>query len=371
MPPSMPNRTADVELAANPAARDSMDRYSIDHENEDSLDQPFLVAPDEDSWRPPPGFAWIQTAIMANVFLNGFDYTITATTYTVISSEFDAANTASWLTTSYLVTATAFQPLYGRVSDIFGRRICFFTSTVTFAAGCLGCGIASNIVFLNVMRALTGFGGGGLMTMGRATYSMAILCLFEGLKAYHVLMNYSNNRQFRYDPLPQARHVPSHAKRRIRLRFHSRRFIRRRHSRPHRLAMVLPLPSPNIHHGIYCRLVRAKRPRGRVFRRSRSQHSVETSGLLRSDSAGRRHFDPATRPKFRWQRVALDEYLGNWVIGREYRFIRRLFEGGGQHECHAHDSAADVEREIAGFYADCQCLCWDGCIWCKCLLLSL
>lgn len=167
MSPSTDSRLANVELTTNPA-RDSTDRYSIDNGTEDSSDQPFLVAPDEDSWRPPPGFAWIQTAIMANVFLNGFDYTITATTYAVISSEFDAANTASWLTTSYLVTATAFQPLYGRVSDIFGRRMCFFTSTVTFAAGCLGCGMANNIVFLNVMRALTGFGGGGLMTMGKA-----------------------------------------------------------------------------------------------------------------------------------------------------------------------------------------------------------
>jgi MFS family permease len=132
-------------------------------------DQPLLRAPEEDSWKPPRGFLWIQVAIMSNVFLYGFDGTITAATYAVISSEFDAANTASWLTTSYLVTSTAFQPLYGRVSDIFGRRVCFFISTITFALGCLGCGIAGDIVLLNCMRALTGFGGGGLMTMGMWT----------------------------------------------------------------------------------------------------------------------------------------------------------------------------------------------------------
>ncbi len=130
-------------------------------------DQPLLAAaPSEDAWTPPRGFLWIQVAIMSNVFLYGFDGTITAATYAVISSEFDAANTASWLTTSYLVTSTAFQPLYGRVSDIFGRRICFFISSVTFALGCLGCAVARDIVLLNCMRALTGFGGGGLMTMG-------------------------------------------------------------------------------------------------------------------------------------------------------------------------------------------------------------
>jgi MFS family permease len=129
-------------------------------------DTPLLKPPTSENWTPPHHFYWIELAIFANVFLYGFDGTITAATYAVISSDFDAANTASWLTTSYLVTSTAFQPLYGRFSDIFGRRVCFFVSTITFAAGCLGCGLATNIVLVNVMRALTGFGGGGLMTMG-------------------------------------------------------------------------------------------------------------------------------------------------------------------------------------------------------------
>jgi hypothetical protein len=130
-------------------------------------DTPLLLQPpEEENWKPPRGFFWIELTIFANVFLYGFDSTITAATYAVISSEFDAANTASWLTTSYLVTSTAFQPLYGRLSDIFGRRVCFFVSTITFAAGCLGCGLANNMLVVNLMRALTGFGGGGLMTMG-------------------------------------------------------------------------------------------------------------------------------------------------------------------------------------------------------------
>lgn len=109
----------------------------------------------------------LYLAIFANVFLSGFDGTITASTYALISSEFHAANTASWLTTSYLITSTAFQPLYGRFSDIFGRRVCFFTSTIMFMLGCVGCGLAKDIIFLNAMRALAGIGGGGLMTMGK------------------------------------------------------------------------------------------------------------------------------------------------------------------------------------------------------------
>ena len=110
--------------------------------------------------------ALLETALWANVFLSGFDGTITASTYAAISSEFQNANNAAWLTTSYLITSTAFQPLYGRFSDMFGRRICFFVSTLAFMAGCFGCSVAQTMLTLNLMRGLTGFGGGGLITMG-------------------------------------------------------------------------------------------------------------------------------------------------------------------------------------------------------------
>ncbi|KAF5670631.1 major facilitator family transporter fnx1 [Fusarium heterosporum] len=162
-------------------------QYSENDIAEPREDQPLLRAPDEETWEPPRGFVWIQMAIMSNVFLYGLDSTITAATYAVISSEFDAANTASWLTTSYLVTSTAFQPLYGRVSDIFGRRLCFFISTITFALGCLGCAVANNVVVLNIMRALSGFGGGGLMTM--ATIVNSDMIPFRKRGMYQALQN--------------------------------------------------------------------------------------------------------------------------------------------------------------------------------------
>ncbi|KAI0138987.1 MFS general substrate transporter [Hypoxylon sp. NC0597] len=151
--------------------------------------QPLIgpSVPKEDGWVAPRHFVWIELAIMSNVFLYGFDGTITASTYAVISSEFDATNTASWLTTSYLITSTAFQPLYGRVSDIFGRRICFFISTITFALGCLGCGLANDIVSLDCMRALAGFGGGGLMTM--ATIVNSDMIPFRKRGMYQAMQN--------------------------------------------------------------------------------------------------------------------------------------------------------------------------------------
>ncbi|KAM0479459.1 hypothetical protein ACHAPX_004674 [Trichoderma viride] len=173
---NLPEPSADIERQSPPTSRE---------------DSPLLTTPDGDdaseSWSPPAGFTPIQLAIMTNVFLYGFDGTITAATYAVISSEFDAANSASWLTTAYLVTATAFQPLYGRVSDIFGRRMCFFVSTVVFAVGCLGCGVARTVFGLNCMRAVTGVGGAGLMTM--ATIINSDMIPFRKRGMYQAMQN--------------------------------------------------------------------------------------------------------------------------------------------------------------------------------------
>ncbi|KAI3121418.1 hypothetical protein CBS147330_7920 [Penicillium roqueforti] len=182
-------------MALNP--NESASAGVMPHENEverssaqESEEQPLLRSdPVPATWSPPPGFLLIQIAIMANVFLGGFDGTITASTYAVISSEFNAANTASWLTTSYLITSTAFQPLYGRFSDILGRRSCFFTATITFMAGCLGCVVAHDVIFLNIMRALTGIGGGGLMTM--ATIINSDIIPFRQRGMYQAIQNVS------------------------------------------------------------------------------------------------------------------------------------------------------------------------------------
>ncbi|KAK0617500.1 major facilitator superfamily domain-containing protein [Immersiella caudata] len=141
----------------------------------------------DESWIPCAGFWWIETALWANVFLAGFDGTVTASTYAAIASDFDAANNASWLTTSYLLTSTAFQPLYGRFSDMFGRRICFFVSTVTFMVGCFGCSVATRMLQLYMMRALTGFGGGGLITM--ATVINSDMIPFQQRGMYQAMQN--------------------------------------------------------------------------------------------------------------------------------------------------------------------------------------
>lgn len=126
-------------------------------------------------------FLWIELPLLTNVFLAGFDGTVAASTYTTIGNEFGAVDIASWITASYLITATAFQPLYGSLSDNIGRRICIMFALTTFAIGCLGCSIAPNMLTLNLMRAVTGIGGGGLITLSTIINSDIVIPKQRGL----------------------------------------------------------------------------------------------------------------------------------------------------------------------------------------------
>lgn len=112
-----------------------------------------------------PNFFWIEFSLLTNVFLAGYDGTVAASTYTIIGNEFNAMELASWITASYLITATAFQPLYGSFSDSFGRKYCVMFALVLFFIGTLGCAFSPNMLLLNIMRSITGIGGGGLITL--------------------------------------------------------------------------------------------------------------------------------------------------------------------------------------------------------------
>jgi MFS family permease len=63
---------------------------------------------------------------------------------------------------SYFLTLTSFQPLYGKLSDIFGRKQCLLFAYTVFGVGCLGCGLAQNMLQLCIARAVSGIGGGGM-----------------------------------------------------------------------------------------------------------------------------------------------------------------------------------------------------------------
>ncbi|KAL7006572.1 hypothetical protein EMMF5_003738 [Cystobasidiomycetes sp. EMM_F5] len=105
------------------------------------------------------GGMWVGT------FLAALDGTIVATVLSTIGSEFGRSNEIAWLGSSYLLTCTAFQPLYGRFSDIFGRKAATLFASVVFLVGSLACGMSRTFPQLIAARAVAGIGGGGLTTM--------------------------------------------------------------------------------------------------------------------------------------------------------------------------------------------------------------
>lgn len=77
-------------------------------------------------------------------------------------SDFESSNRVSWIAVAYILSNTAFQPLYGRLSDIFGRKTCLLFANIVFLIGTLGCGLAPGLWTLVASRMVAGMGGGGL-----------------------------------------------------------------------------------------------------------------------------------------------------------------------------------------------------------------
>ncbi|KAI4097844.1 MAG: hypothetical protein LQ344_000116 [Seirophora lacunosa] len=101
-------------------------------------------------------------SIWVGCFLAALDSTIIATLSAPISASFHSLSLLSWLASAYLIAQAAFQPLSGKLTDIFGRRAGLIFSNVFFAAGNLICGLAQNEGTMILGRVVAGTGGGGL-----------------------------------------------------------------------------------------------------------------------------------------------------------------------------------------------------------------
>ncbi|KAI0821204.1 major facilitator superfamily domain-containing protein [Irpex lacteus] len=93
------------------------------------------------------------------------DSTIVATALPSISAHFKAGSVSSWVPAAYLLTSTAFQPLYGRLSDIFGRKAAMCVAMGMYMFGCLLAGFSRSIISLIIFRGIAGAGGGGIMSI--------------------------------------------------------------------------------------------------------------------------------------------------------------------------------------------------------------
>jgi EmrB/QacA subfamily drug resistance transporter len=105
---------------------------------------------------------------MLGMLLASLDQTVVATAMPTIVGELGGLNHLSWVLTAYLLTSTASVPLYGKLSDIYGRKIMFQSAIVLFIVGSVLCSLSQNMLELVLSRGALGLGAGGIIVMAIA-----------------------------------------------------------------------------------------------------------------------------------------------------------------------------------------------------------
>jgi len=119
-----------------------------------------------------PGFShrdilYMLSGTMLGMFLGALDQTIVATALPAMAGALHGIESMSWVVSGYLLTSTAATPIYGKLSDLYGRRPLFIVAIGLFLLGSLMCGLAQTMPHLIAGRAVQGMGGGGLISLAQ------------------------------------------------------------------------------------------------------------------------------------------------------------------------------------------------------------
>ncbi len=113
----------------------------------------------------------ILMSLLLTMFLAALDQTIVATALPTIGRQFGDVSNLSWVITAYLLASTAVAPVFGTLSDIYGRRAMIIAALSLFIAGSILCALAPNMTVLILARGLQGLGGGGIMPIVQTVIS--------------------------------------------------------------------------------------------------------------------------------------------------------------------------------------------------------
>ncbi|RIB20460.1 major facilitator superfamily domain-containing protein [Gigaspora rosea] len=110
-------------------------------------------------------FFFVFLGLCFAMFMAALDQTVVTTAIPKIVIDLNSVDKIVWIGTAYLLTATSFQPVYGKLADIFGRKITFLIAMLLFELGSILCGVSSTMIMLIISRSVAGLGGGGIFGM--------------------------------------------------------------------------------------------------------------------------------------------------------------------------------------------------------------
>ena len=110
----------------------------------------------------------VISGLLLAMLLAALDQTIVSTALQSITADLGGANHLSWVVSSYLIASTASTPLYGKLSDLYGRKKLLQFAIVVFLVGSLLAGVSSSMLWLILSRFVQGVGAGGLIVLSFA-----------------------------------------------------------------------------------------------------------------------------------------------------------------------------------------------------------
>ncbi|MCZ2816788.1 MDR family MFS transporter [Modestobacter sp. VKM Ac-2984] len=126
------------------------------------------AAPDESGAFTHRQIMTILGGLLLGMFLAALDQTVVSTAIRTIADDLNGYDLQAWATTAFLITSTITTPLYGKLSDMYGRRPFYLFAIAVFVLGSMLCGLADTMYQLAVYRAIQGIGAGGLMSLALA-----------------------------------------------------------------------------------------------------------------------------------------------------------------------------------------------------------
>ena len=128
-------------------------------------DEDAIAEDSVDLGERPTGVYTTLSIMLLGVFISQTDQSFVLATYGAVSSEFNDLDSGSWLVSAYVLAQCVAQPLYGKMSDIYGRKSCLQAAYLLFALGTAMSGLGRSMGEVIAGRAVQGAGGAGIVSM--------------------------------------------------------------------------------------------------------------------------------------------------------------------------------------------------------------